>query len=106
VPPPVTVGPPRRRFGPDEDVDAFLRRLVHKTFGPDAGVETKAVYDPISPSVGLCSFLDGHPPWLVTIGSRARVGIKRLVFGSVAATSVRCSVVPVLVVPSHAAKER
>jgi nucleotide-binding universal stress UspA family protein len=99
VPPPVTVGPPRRRFGPDEDVDLFLRHFAHKTFGPDAHVETKAVYDPVSPSVGLCAYVEDHPPWLVAVGSRARVGIERLVFGSVAAATVRCCVVPMLVVP-------
>jgi nucleotide-binding universal stress UspA family protein len=99
VPPPVAAGPPRRRFGPDEDVDLFLRHFVHKTLGPDADVETKAVYDPISPSVGLCTYMEDHPSWLLAVGSRARVGIERLVFGSVAAATVRCCVVPMLVVP-------
>jgi nucleotide-binding universal stress UspA family protein len=101
VPPPVTVGPPRRRFGPDEDVDAFLRRVVGKVLGPEAldDVEVKAVYDPISPSVGLCTYLKSRPPWLVALSSRGRIGLERLVFGSVAAATVRCSVVPVLVVP-------
>jgi nucleotide-binding universal stress UspA family protein len=99
VPPPVAAGPPRRRFGPDEDVDAYLRRFVGKVFGPDAEVQTKAIYDPISPSVGLCTYLRDHPAWLVAVGSHARVGIERLVFGSAAAAIVRCSTVPVLVVP-------
>jgi nucleotide-binding universal stress UspA family protein len=99
VPPPVAAGPPRRRFGPDIDVDLFLHHFVHKTFGPDTDVQTKAVYDPISPSVGLCTYLRDHPPWMVAVGSRARVGIERLVFGSVAAATVRCCVVPMLVVP-------
>jgi nucleotide-binding universal stress UspA family protein len=101
VPAPVTGGPPRRRFGPDDDVDAFLRRVVGKVLGPEAldDVEVKAVYDPISPSVGLCTYLKNRPPWLVALSSRGRIGLERLVFGSVAAATVRCSVVPVLVVP-------
>jgi nucleotide-binding universal stress UspA family protein len=72
---------------------------VRKVFSPDAEVETKAIYDSISPSVGLCSYLRDRPAWLVAVGSHARTGVERLVFGSVAAAIVRCSLVPVLVVP-------
>jgi nucleotide-binding universal stress UspA family protein len=101
VPPAVTAGPPRRRFGPHEDVDAFLHHLVHKVLGPDADVETTAIYDPISPSIGLCTYLRDRPPWLLALGSRARGGVERLMLGDVAAATVRCSVCPVLVVPGR-----
>jgi nucleotide-binding universal stress UspA family protein len=99
VPPPVTVGPARRRFGPDGDVDAFLQSLVRRVLGDDGDVEIRPIYDPISPAIGLCSYLVDRPASLVAVSSRARIGLERLVFGSTAAAMVRCSSSPVLVVP-------
>jgi nucleotide-binding universal stress UspA family protein len=99
VPPSVTVGPARRRFGPDGDVDAFLGSLVRRVLGDDGDVEIRPIYDPISPAIGLCSYLEDRPASLVAVSSRARMGLERLVFGSTAAAIVRCSNAPVLVVP-------
>jgi nucleotide-binding universal stress UspA family protein len=99
VPPPIGKGPARRTFGPDGDVDAFLERVAapYRASAPD--LETKAVYDPISPVSGLHDHLLFHPAALVAVGSRGRTGFARAIFGSVAADFVRESTAPVLVVP-------
>jgi len=99
VPPPLGAGPARRTFGPDGDVDEFLERIVapYRASAPD--LETRAVYDPISPVSGLHDYLLFHPAALVTVGSRGRTGLARAILGSVAADFVRESTAPVLVVP-------
>jgi nucleotide-binding universal stress UspA family protein len=99
VPPPVTGGPARRRFGPDGDVEAFLDALVepHRTAG--RAVETLARYDPVNVWSGLYRYLLDHPATLVVVSSRTRHGVARFVFGSVAATIARHCPSPVLVVP-------
>jgi nucleotide-binding universal stress UspA family protein len=48
---------------------------------------------------GLYRYLVDHPAMLVVTNTRSWTGIRRLVFGSVAATIVRHSPSPVLVVP-------
>lgn len=99
VPPPLTVGPVRRKFGPDDDVDGFLRAAVAKWRAQGYDLDTEAVYDPISPTSGLTDYLRSHPSTLVVLGSRARYGLERAIFGSVAAQMMRSSIAPVLAVP-------
>ncbi len=102
VPEPLTAGPPHRRFGPNEDVDEFLRDVVAPLKAEGVDVRTQAVYDPISPADGVHAFLRDHPAQLVIVASRATVGIKRAVLGSTAAGIVSRSPSPVLVVPRFA----
>jgi nucleotide-binding universal stress UspA family protein len=99
VPPPVTAGPPRRRFGPDDDVDLFLAGVVARLRRDDFPIETRALYNPISPSDGVAGYLEDHPAFLVVVGSHARLGLARLVAGTVATAIVHDSTCPVLVVP-------
>jgi len=99
VPPPLTTGPPRRRFGPNDDVDGYLQWMVAPLRANGANIATKAVYNPISPADGLDHYLSANPSLLVVIGSTARLGISRVVFGSTAAKFVQRSTSPVLVVP-------
>jgi nucleotide-binding universal stress UspA family protein len=99
APEPVSGRPVRRRFGPDGDVDAFLTALVEPLRAAGHTVETVARYDPISVWGGLYRYLLDHPATLVVANTRSRVGVRRLVFGSVAATIVRHSPSPVLVAP-------
>jgi nucleotide-binding universal stress UspA family protein len=54
---------------------------------------------PDHPADGIRTYLDQHPATLVVLGSRARTGLARLAFGSVAAGIVHTSPAPVLVVP-------
>jgi nucleotide-binding universal stress UspA family protein len=100
VPPPVKVGAPtRRRFGPDEDVDTYLEQAVAPLREQGHAVETRAMYDPISPAAGVRDYVWQHPASLVAVASHARTGTSRLLLGSVAAEIVRSIISPVLVVP-------
>jgi len=99
VPDSVRAGPVRRRFGPDGDVDAFLKSLVKPVRDLGHHVDTVAVYDPISPAGGVHTWLRERPASLVVVSTHARSGLARIVFGSVAARIVHHSPAPVLVVP-------
>jgi nucleotide-binding universal stress UspA family protein len=99
VPPPLTAGPPKRRFGPDEDVDMYLQAAVAPLRVAGHTVETHAVYDPISPAAGVRDYVWQHPASLVAVASHARTGAKRFLLGSVAAEIVHSIISPVLVVP-------
>jgi nucleotide-binding universal stress UspA family protein len=105
VPESVHGGPEHRRFGPQGDVEAFLDLLVVPLRAEGADVEARVVWDPISPAAGLSVFLRDDPAFLLVIASRARTGLGRAVFGSVAAAVVRTSPSPVLVVPRPEAIE-
>jgi nucleotide-binding universal stress UspA family protein len=99
IPPPVRPGPTRRRFGPGDDVGAFLEWLVRPLRDQGNEVATEAVWDPVSVADGVLSYLEEHPASLTVIGSHARSGLARIVFGSTAAAVVHGSTSPVLVVP-------
>ncbi|MBV8957189.1 MAG: universal stress protein [Actinobacteria bacterium] len=62
-------------------------------------VQTVPVFDPVSPADGVRSYVEDHRASLVVVGSHARLGIKRIASGSVAAAIVHGSPSPVLVVP-------
>jgi nucleotide-binding universal stress UspA family protein len=99
VPSPVTGRIARRRFGPDGDVESFLDSLGGPVRAAGVSVETRVVWDPISPAEGMRGYLREHPAALVVVGTRARHGLDRLVFGSDAAGIAHSSPSPVLVVP-------
>ena len=62
-------------------------------------VQAVVRYDPVSVWGGLYRYLLENPATLVVTNTRSWTGLRRLVFGSVAATIVRHSPSPVLVVP-------
>jgi nucleotide-binding universal stress UspA family protein len=100
VPPPISPGAvPHRRFGPDTEVEPYLERLVAPLREEGHEIHTKAVYDPVSPASGLRHYLWDCPSSLVAVGSHLRRGLPRSVLGSVAASVVRQSSVPVLLGP-------
>ena len=102
VPPSVRDGGFHRRFGPEGDVEAFLKELLARMpIDEGAPVSAVALYDPISPADGVQSYLyrRDDPAALVVVSSCARKGVSRLVFGSVAAAIVHHSPSPVMVVP-------
>jgi nucleotide-binding universal stress UspA family protein len=99
VPPSVTAGPPRRSFGPDEDLDLFLAAVVRRLPHDGVPIEARPIYDPISPASGLADYLEEHPAFLVVAGAHPRRGVKRLVAGRATAAIVHDSSAPVLVVP-------
>ena len=99
APEPVTGRPVRRRFGPAGDAEGYLGRLVEPLRADGHQVEPVVRYDPVSVWGGLYRYLNDHPAALVATNTRSWAGVRRLVLGSVAATIVRHSPSPVLVVP-------
>ena len=99
VPPPLRGGPPHRRFGPEENVERFLDELAAPLRAEGHLVATKVVYDPISPASGLRRHLWDNPASLVAVGSHLRRTARHPVLGRVAASMVRQSLAPTLVVP-------
>jgi nucleotide-binding universal stress UspA family protein len=103
APEPVTGGPIRRRFGPDGDAEAYLAALVEPFVTAGHAVEAVVRYEPVNVWGGLYRYLMDNPAALVATNTRSRKGLRRLVFGSVAATIVRHSPSPVLVMPRREA---
>jgi nucleotide-binding universal stress UspA family protein len=103
APGPVTGGTIRRRFGPDGDAEAYLAALVEPFITAGHAVEAVVRYEPVNVWGGLHRYLLDHPAALVATNTRSRTGLRRLVFGSVAATIVRRSPSPVLVMPRNQA---
>lgn len=100
-PPPVRIGAPwRRHHGPDEDADAYLRRLGD-AWGEEApGLDSFVVYDPTGPGPGIRDHLADHPAGLVAVTTRLRDRPGYLAFGSGAADIVHASAAPALVIPA------
>jgi nucleotide-binding universal stress UspA family protein len=103
APEPVTGGTVRRRFGPDGDAEGYLAALVAPFITAGHAVEAVVRYEPVNVWGGLSRYLLDHPAALVATNTRSRRGLRRLVLGSVAATIVRHSPSPVLVVPRNQA---
>lgn len=99
APEPVSGGPIRRGFGPDGDAEGYLAALVEPFRKAGQAVQAVVRYDPVSVWGGLYRYLLDNPAALVVANTRSWTGLRRLVFGSVAATIVRHSPSPVLVVP-------
>jgi nucleotide-binding universal stress UspA family protein len=91
----------RRRWGPDDDVDLFLRALLARVSGGGVEIGSKVLYDPIGPVDGLVAFVREHPSSALVVGTAAPNGLERLARGSTAAAIVRSSAAPVLVVPTR-----
>jgi nucleotide-binding universal stress UspA family protein len=104
-PPPLRIGARwRRHHGPNEDADEYLRHLGSRWVRDAPGLETSVVYDPISAADGMRDFLAAHPAGLIAVTSHLRNGFPHLVLGSSAASIIRSSTVPALVVPAQPAE--
>jgi nucleotide-binding universal stress UspA family protein len=88
-----------RRHGPEEDADAYIRRLGEKWRNAAKEVNAEVVYDPISPADGLRTYLDQNPAGMVAVTTHARTGLRRVLLGADAANIVHASSAPALVVP-------
>jgi nucleotide-binding universal stress UspA family protein len=102
VPPPVRDRPAHRLFGPDGDVDAYVAALiapVHAT-NPLADLRGTVVWDPVSPSDGVISYVGDQPAALVVVGSRLHHRLGHPVFGHTSAAIVHSCPSPVLVTPA------
>lgn len=89
----------RRDFGPDGDADGYVKDLAARWAGAAPEVAAAVAYDPISPASGLEQYLDEHRAGLIALTTHARSGLRRVLLGAVAASMIRASVVPAVVVP-------
>ena len=95
------IGDPwRRRHGPNEDADDYVRRLREQWALDAPDLETFVVYDPISAGDGIKDYLASHPTGLIAVTRPLRDPFARLVHGSGAAGIVQTATAPVLVVPA------
>jgi nucleotide-binding universal stress UspA family protein len=100
TPPPVRLDATwRRHHGPDEDADAYIKRLGEQWSGAPVPVDTHVVYDPIGPGDGIRAYQDEQPTGLIAVTTHARTGVERVLFGAGAAAMVHWSRTPALVVP-------
>jgi nucleotide-binding universal stress UspA family protein len=88
-----------RRYGPNGDVDGYVRSLVERWRDRAPDVTGVVAFDPISPADGVRAHLDEEGAGLVAVTTHARQGFRRLRFGATAADIVRISDAPVLLVP-------
>jgi nucleotide-binding universal stress UspA family protein len=100
------VGPPlhsdgawRRRYGPQENADEYMRRLQDAWRDAAREVDGRVLYSPISVASGVTDYLAEQPAGLLCVSTNARTGFQRMRFGADAANIVRASAIPVLVVP-------
>ena len=101
-PPPMRIGAPWRRHGPNEDADAYVRHLGEQWALAAPGLDTFVIYDnPITAAAGMKDYLAGHPTGLIAVTSRLRDRFARKVFGSGAIDIVSASTAPTLIVPAQ-----
>ena len=99
-PPPERIGAPwRRRHGPNEDAEEYLRRLGEQWALDAPGLDTFVVYDQIGPGPGLRNHLRAHPTGLLAVTIQLGAPLPHLVFGHGAADIVHAASAPVLVIP-------
>jgi nucleotide-binding universal stress UspA family protein len=90
----------QRMHGPDEDAYRYIARLVERHRTGHVPLDGTVVYDPVSVARGMADHLTEHPTSLITVATRARTGIPRLLLGSAAAGILHEAAVPVLAVQS------
>lgn len=97
-----------RRHGPRGRADE-LRERLEALAGTAAGgpggprtptVRVRMVDDPVGPASALCRLLRAEPARLVVVGTRCHAGLPWLPLGREAASLIRHSPSPVLVVPA------
>jgi nucleotide-binding universal stress UspA family protein len=88
----------RRMHGPDEDADEYIARLIDRQRTDLVPLDGTVVYDPVSVADGLADHLADHPSSLITVATRARTGVSRLLLGSAAAGILHQAPAPALAV--------
>jgi nucleotide-binding universal stress UspA family protein len=88
----------RRMHGPDEDADEYIARLIERQRTDLVPLDGTVVYDPVSVADGLANHLADHPASLMTVATRARTGVSRLLLGSAAAGILHQAPAPALAV--------
>ena len=87
------------RYGPSRDAERYVSELVQKWQESAPDVSGLVLKDPIGPASAIRSHLAEQPAGLVAVRTHARSGVQRLLGGAAAASIVRASVAPCLVVP-------
>lgn len=95
---------PRNRLPDDPapfDPDEYVRTIAANCNGEGIAARAHVIQYTSHPAEGLAIYLGRHPAQLVVASARARTGLSRLVFGSVASRMIHESSAPVLVVGPH-----
>jgi nucleotide-binding universal stress UspA family protein len=87
------------RYGSSRDVEQYVSNLTQKWQEGALDVSGLVLKDPIGPASAIRSYLAQQPAGLVAVKTHARSGVQRLLGGAAAASIVRTSVAPCLVVP-------
>ncbi|HEX7096474.1 MAG TPA: universal stress protein [Acidimicrobiales bacterium] len=88
-------GQPRRSFGP-ADPYVYIADAVERYETSGVELDGDVIVDPISPASGLSTLLREVPHAVLAMATHGRRGLARLIHGSVAATIVDASPVPVV----------
>lgn len=88
-----------RHLGPDEDAEAYIRRIGERWKDAGLELETHVSYDPIGSADGVETYLNSHSAGMIAVTTHARRGLTRFVFGSDATDIVHRATAPVLIVP-------
>jgi nucleotide-binding universal stress UspA family protein len=88
-----------RRYGSESNPERYLERLVNR-WSATCAVDGQIITDPISPASGIRDHLAKSPASLVAVSTHARSGLSRVLHGANAASIVRASTAPCLVVPN------
>ena len=99
APIPTRAGRRAHGYGPTGDADVYVTGLVQKWQGSASDVNGFVLKDPIGPASAIRSYLAQQPAGLIAVRTHARSGLQRLRGGATAASIVRASVAPCLVVP-------
>lgn len=79
--------------------DQYAEMLAEKWTGSAPEVTARVIRHPISPAMGVRAYLDTRWAGLLAVTTQARSGWNRFVGGATAASIVRASTAPTLVVP-------
>ena len=88
------------RYSPTGDAERYVAELVQKWQDSAPDVDGVVLKDPIGPASAIRSYLRHQPAGLVALTTHARSGLQRLRHGATAASIVRASVAPCLILPS------
>jgi nucleotide-binding universal stress UspA family protein len=88
------------RYPPNGGAERYVAEVVQKWQDSAPGIAGVVLKDPIGPASAIRSYLRDQPAGIVAVGTHARSGLQRLRHAATAASIVRASVAPCLIVPS------
>lgn len=90
---------PGSLYGSHTEPHGYLNALVDRWQDHVPEIDSEVIRDPFGPAGGIRHHLEDRPAGLLAVSTSARSGIERVVRGATAASIIRASVVPCLVLP-------